>query len=52
MQINYNWRRTLMRLRVPDTKQPLALNLEINEYGACSEVLIVHGIYSTSAIAC
>lgn len=49
----YDWpRNTPMRLRIPGTRQPLALNLEINEYGACSEVLVVHGLYSTPAIAC
>ncbi|MFE3318121.1 hypothetical protein [Nocardia sp. NPDC059195] len=53
MQVRYNWPRTTpMRLRVPGIRQPLAVNLEINEYGACSTVLIVHGLYSTAAIAC
>ncbi|MFD3430737.1 MmyB family transcriptional regulator [Nocardia fluminea] len=53
MQVTYDWpRNTPMRLRIPGTSKPLALNLEINEYGACSEVLVVHGLYSTPAIAC
>ncbi|MFD3427235.1 hypothetical protein [Nocardia fluminea] len=54
MQVTYDRpRNTPMRLRIPGTRQPLlALNLEINEYGACSEVLAVHGLYSTPAIAC
>ncbi|WP_101468083.1 MmyB family transcriptional regulator [Nocardia fluminea] len=53
MQVTYDWPRTTpMRLRIPGTRQPLALNLEINEYGACSEVLVVHGLYSTPAIVC
>ncbi|MBW0272524.1 hypothetical protein ATM97_20300 [Nocardia sp. MH4] len=53
MQVTYDWPRTTpMYLRIPGTSKPLALNLEINEFGACSEVLVVHGLYSTPAIAC
>ncbi|PKV98944.1 hypothetical protein ATK86_0978 [Nocardia fluminea] len=53
MQVAYTWPRTPpMRLRIPGMNRPLSLNLEVNEYGACSELFIVHGTYNPCAIAC
>ncbi|WP_338767863.1 hypothetical protein V7968_02455 [Nocardia vulneris] len=42
----------LLCMRIPGMRQPLSLNLEINEYEPGSELFIVHGLYSTHAIAC
>ncbi|UGT53976.1 hypothetical protein [Nocardia asteroides] len=53
LQVSYNWHRTIpLRLRLPGIEQPTQLNLEIDQYGACFEILSVHGVYSTPAIAC
>ncbi|MEU4317645.1 hypothetical protein AB0F85_04520 [Nocardia fluminea] len=53
MQVTYNWPRTTpIRLRMPGIRRPIPLNLEINEFGASSEILIVHGFYNIPAIAC
>ncbi len=53
LQVSYNWHRSIpLRLRLPDTERPTQLNLEIDQIGACFEILSVHGLYSTPAIAC
>ncbi|MFE7720540.1 hypothetical protein ACFU44_16040 [Nocardia rhizosphaerihabitans] len=53
LQVSYNWHRTTpLRLYLPDTEHPVTLNLEIDQYGACFEILTVHGLYSAPAIAC
>uniref|UniRef100_UPI0005BE6E11 hypothetical protein n=1 Tax=Nocardia thailandica TaxID=257275 RepID=UPI0005BE6E11 len=53
LQVSYNWHRpNPLHLRPTDDKQPTDLNLEVDQYGACFEILSVHGLYSTHAIAC
>ncbi len=36
----------------PGNAHPIQLYLEIDQYGACFEILSVHGLYYTNAIAC
>ncbi len=53
MQVSYHWHRSIpLRLHSPGTEHPIQLNLEIDQYGACFEILSVHGLYNTHAIAC
>ncbi|GAD87077.1 MULTISPECIES: MmyB family transcriptional regulator [Nocardia] len=52
LQVSYNSHRsTPLRLHHPDNEHPIHLNLEIDQYGACFEILSVHGLYNTHAIA-
>ncbi len=53
MRVTYYWSRPApLRLRMPGTEQPVGLSIEIDEYGPDSDILIAHGLYNTSAIAC
>ncbi|MBF6540996.1 hypothetical protein IU418_27720 [Nocardia farcinica] len=53
LQVSYNWHRAIpLRLHPPGNAHPIQLNLEIDQYGACFEILSVHGLYNTNAIAC
>ncbi|WP_280498208.1 hypothetical protein [Nocardia farcinica] len=53
LQVSYNWHRAIpLRLHPPGDAHPIQLNLEIDQYGACFEILSVHGLYNTRAIAC
>ncbi|MEV6363177.1 MmyB family transcriptional regulator [Nocardia asteroides] len=51
MQVNYHWSRSApIHVHPPGTYQSLALNLEVEEYGHCAELFIVHGLYDAPVI--
>ncbi len=53
MQVTYRWSRPAPTdIRIPGTNKHLSLSFEVDEYSACPDVLITHGLYNTPAIAC
>ncbi|WP_040837226.1 MmyB family transcriptional regulator [Nocardia brevicatena] len=53
MQVTYRWSRSAPTgIRVPGANKHLSLSFEVDEYSACPDILITHGLYSTPAIAC
>lgn len=52
LQVTYHWTcSTPIRLRIPGLTRPISLHLEVEQYGASSELFIVHGLYTASALA-
>ncbi|MFF2085419.1 hypothetical protein ACFVVM_16720 [Nocardia sp. NPDC058176] len=51
MQLTYGPRTAPFRIRTTGSAIPTSLGIEVDEYDDCPDVIIVHGLYNTTAIA-
>ncbi|MBF6366876.1 helix-turn-helix domain-containing protein [Nocardia puris] len=53
MHVAYDASRpTPFSIHIPCTNQPVLLSIEIDQYNACPDICLTHGLYNTATLAC